>query len=291
MTSFQARIAKGDTVWCVGIYDALSAKVAEAAGFEAVMTGGFSITATQLGLPDLEVLTMAENVDVARRVVSAVSVPVVSDIDTGYGNTINVARTVKEFKAAGVQAVVIEDQVSPKRCPALVDETTLISVDDAVGKIRAAVDASGGTMTIVARTDAFDPAEAIVRAKAYAAAGANLIQPVSKTFSKFEDFVELRKQCGRPLSIQILAWLEKLDPKDIATVAGLATFPLVPVMTVTAALMDNMKALRTNLTTTGLPRDRAGMQAFKDFIGFDAILREHQKYDAAPPAPAVKRAG
>jgi methylisocitrate lyase len=279
MSQFLSRVSKGDTVWCVGIYDALTAKLAEAAGFEAVLTGGFSITATQLGLPDLELITMTENLDVNRRVVSAVSVPVVADIDTGYGNTVNVARTVKEFKAAGVQAVIIEDQVSPKRCPALVNTTDLISMDDAVGKIRAAVDASGGTIAVVARTDAFNPAEAITRAKAYAAAGATMIQPVSKTFNKFEDFVELRKQCGKPLSLQILGWLEKLDPKDIAKVSGLATFPLVPLMTVTSALMQNLKALRSDLSCAALPRERIGMEPFKEFIGFDATLAAHKKYE------------
>jgi len=284
MNHFLTQVLRGDTVWGVGIYDALSAKLAEWAGFGAVMTGGFGVTASLLGLPDLELLSMAENVATVRRVAAAVSIPVVADIDTGYGNTINVARVMRELKTAGAQAVIMEDQISPKRCAACVDETQLIGLDEAVAKIRAAVEVSDGAIAVIARTDAFDPAEAFVRARAYAEAGAHLIQPVSKTFSRLEDLIELRRRSGCPLSIQILGWLEQLEPTEVAQVAGLATFSLVPLMTATSALMRNLSALRANLKCSGLPCERMGMEAFKNFIGFDAMIREHQRYAAYPPS-------
>ncbi len=177
---------------------------------------------------------------VSSRAAKAVSIPVIADIDTGYGNTVNVGRAVAEFRAAGAQAVIMEDQVSPKRCAACVDDTELIPVDEAAAKIRAARDAAGDAVIVIARTDSFDPPEALARAQAYVAAGANMIQPVSRCFSDHAGLVELRGRVGVPLSIQILGWLEKLNTNEVEQVAGIATFSLV-------ALMTTMRALREDL--------------------------------------------
>ena len=278
MSDLRGKLKAGRTIWCVGVYDSLSAKVAEAAGFDAVMTGGFGVTASLLGMPDLELLSLAENVAVVSRVSQAIAVPVVADIDTGYGNTVNVWRAVREFRSAGAQAVIIEDQVSPKRCAACVDETVLVPIDEAAAKIRAARDAAAGEMIIIARTDAFDPREAHARALAYVDAGADLIQPVSKTFSSYDELAQLRRECDRPLSIQILGWLEGLQPAAISEIAGLATFSLVPLMTATAALMRNLKFLRESLSCQALPNERTSLDEFKEFIGFNDLIEEHRKY-------------
>jgi methylisocitrate lyase len=112
---FKARVAGQKTVWAAGAWDALSAKFIEEAGFEAVLTSGFAVSASFLGAPDAELYTMSENLTVVRNVIGAVKVPVVADIDTGYGNAINVMRTVREFEAAGASAVILEDQVAPRR--------------------------------------------------------------------------------------------------------------------------------------------------------------------------------
>src|SRR6185437_6566052 len=269
MRTLKDQLRPGATVWAAGVYDALSAKVAEIAGFDAIMTGGLGVSASLLGLPDLEFLSLTDNVSVVSRVSQAVNIPVIADIDTGYGNALSAWNAVRAFKAAGAQAVIIEDQVSPKRCAACVDETNVIAVDEAVSKIRAARDAAGGELVVIARTDTFDPAEAFVRAKAYAGAGADLLQPVSQTFRSFEELVELRRICGLPLSIQILGWLETIPPEDIGKVAGLATFSLVSVMTATRSLMENLMHLRQTLRCDGLPRERIGLEEFKEFIGFN----------------------
>lgn len=112
-SEFRNRVLAQKTVWSAGAYDALSARFIEAAGFDALMTSGFGVSASFLGQPDAELYTMSENLTAVRNVVSAVNVPVIADIDTGYGNAINVMRTIREFEAAGVSAVIMEDQVAP----------------------------------------------------------------------------------------------------------------------------------------------------------------------------------
>jgi methylisocitrate lyase len=278
MNGLRDQLASGRTIWAAGIYDSLSARLAEEAGFDAVMTGGLGMTASLLGMPDFELLTLTENVGVVARAAKAVSIPVIADIDTGYGNTVNVGRSVAEFRAAGAQAVIMEDQVSPKRCAACVDETELIPVDEAAAKIRAARDAAGDAVIVIARTDSFDPPEAIARAQAYVAAGADMIQPVSKCFSDHAGLVELRQRAGVPLSIQILGWLETLSADEVEQVAGIATFSLVALMTTSAALRENLTALRQARSTAALPRPRTALGAFNEFIGFDALLASQQRF-------------
>ncbi|MFI4997604.1 MAG: isocitrate lyase/phosphoenolpyruvate mutase family protein, partial [Hyphomicrobiales bacterium] len=109
---FHDRVKRQKTVWAAGAYDAMSAKMIEAAGFEALLTSGFGVSASFLGQPDAELYTMSENLTVVRNVVNAVAIPVIADIDTGYGNAINVMRTIREFESAHVAAVILEDQVS-----------------------------------------------------------------------------------------------------------------------------------------------------------------------------------
>lgn len=271
--AFAQQARAGRTVWAAGVYDALSAQLAQAAGFPAVMTSGFAVSAALLGQPDVEVYTMTENVGVARNVANAVKIPVIADADTGYGNAINAMRTVREFEQAGVAAVIFEDQEVPKRCPAVADEVDILPLVESAAKIRAAVDARRDRdMLIIARTDAMTEDEAIERAQAYVAAGADLIQPISRCFSSFEGLQRLREACGRPLSLQILGWLETgLTREQIEQVAGLAVYPLVGLLTVTSALQRNFSALWEQRSTRNLPLPTTSMGEFKKFIGFDEV--------------------
>lgn len=277
---FKARVTAQKTVWLAGAYDALSAKLIQKAGFEAVMTSGFGVSASHLGQPDAELYTMSENLAVVRNVVNAVDIPVVADIDTGYGNAINVMRTVREFEAAGVSAVILEDQVAPKRCPICVAGVEVIPLDEGISKIEAAVAARRDpNMLIIARTDVVDEAEAIERGKAYAKAGADIIQPISKCFKSIEGLRAMREGCGVPLSLQVLGWLEKdLSPQEIESVAGMATFALVPLMTVAHALQENLKQLAATHSSNGLPRPVTGHNEFIDFIGFGEVEELQKKY-------------
>jgi methylisocitrate lyase len=277
---FRARVTSQRTVWSAGAYDALSAKFIEEAGFDAVMTSGFGVSASFLGQPDAELYTMSENLTVARNVVGAVKVPVIADIDTGYGNAINVMRTIREFEAAGVSAVIMEDQVAPKRCPICVGGVEVIPQEEAVAKIQAAAAARRDpNLVIIARTDVVDEAAAIERARAYVAAGADIIQPISKCFRSIEGLRALRQACGVPLSLQVLGWLEKdLSRTEIESVAGMATFALVPLMTVAAALRENLRVLAAEKSSRNLPRPVMAHDPFIDFIGFGEVEELQKKY-------------
>jgi 2-methylisocitrate lyase-like PEP mutase family enzyme len=168
----------GRFVVAPGCYDALSARIAEAHGFGCVYMSGLAVTASLLGRPDLELLGMAEMTRQAELIVSAVKIPVIADADTGYGGLSNVQRTTRAFQQAGVAAIHLEDQASPKRC-GQTSGVRLIEADAMVAKLRVAVEARGDdSMLIIGRTDAFrvdGVAEAIRRANLYAETGVDLL--------------------------------------------------------------------------------------------------------------------
>jgi len=161
-----------------GAYDGVSARLVERAGFPAVYMTGYGTSASRLGLPDLGYAGLAEMADHARNLVAAVSIPLVADADTGYGNALGVRRTVQAYEAAGVAALHIEDQVAPKRCGHLSGHQ-IVPLGEFAGKIRAAVDARRDPdLLIIARTDAISAAgfdEALRRGEAAARAGADML--------------------------------------------------------------------------------------------------------------------
>jgi 2-methylisocitrate lyase-like PEP mutase family enzyme len=171
-------LARDPFVIAPGAYDGLTARLVELAGFSAVYATGAGISNSQLALADVGLLTMSEMLDQVRKMTGAVHIPVVCDIDTGYGNAVNLYRTVQEFIRAGAAAVQIEDQVIPKKCGHF-DGKQLIPFDESVQKIRAAVEARGQhELVIIARTDAIAVAglnEALKRARAYHDAGADAL--------------------------------------------------------------------------------------------------------------------
>lgn len=280
------RIKNGPTLWMAGAQDALSALLVDQSDFDGIFTTGFGISASLLGQPDVELYTLTENVSVVNRIANLVKKPIFADADTGYGNVINMARTVREFEKTGVVAIQIEDQVSPKRCPAAAATMSVIPVRDAVAKIKAAVDARvDPDLLIVARTDAIDPSEAIDRCAQYAEAGADLIQPISRTFNCYEDLVKLKEVSGRRLSLQLMQglWMAKLTHEQIESVAAFATYPVVALMSTVYALQENLRVLaaRRNGDVDGLPCGQTTMPAFKEVIGWKAIEERQAHYELA----------
>ena len=180
-TRLRSLIARGPTLYLPGCYNALSARVLEGAGFEAIYMTGYGTSLSLTGLPDVGLTTMSEMVANARYIAASVRVPLIADADTGFGNAINVIRTLREYIGAGVAGLHMEDQVSPKRCGHVAGRL-VIPLEEAVGKIRAAVDTRNELdpdFVIIARTDARGASggsldEAIRRAKAYREAGADL---------------------------------------------------------------------------------------------------------------------
>ena len=173
-------IAKRKFLVTPGLTTPLHAMIVERAGFEIVYTGGYDVSLTLFGLPDVGLITATEMVANARNIARAVKVPVIADVDTGYGNALNVIRTVQDYESAGVAAIHIEDQVHPKKCGHVAGKQ-LISREEAVGKLRAAIDRKADKdFVIIGRTDAIAAAgggldEAIARGRAYADAGCDLV--------------------------------------------------------------------------------------------------------------------
>jgi methylisocitrate lyase len=149
-----------------------------------------------------------------------------------------------------------------------------------VGKLRAMVAARRNPeLLIIARTDAVDPAEAIRRGKAYVAAGADIIQPISRCFKNFAGLQAMREGCGVPLSLQLLAWLETdLARKQIEQVAAVATYPLVALMSATQAMRTNLRALAEAKSSKQLPLAVTGLHDFNDFIGFTRVDALQKQY-------------
>ena len=173
-------LAEKDYIFTAGVSNAMEAMILEQAGFDFVYMSGSGTSITQLGLVDVGLITETEMVSNARNIARAVDIPVLADADNGYGNAINVIRTVKDFEAAGVAGIHIEDQESPKRCGHFAGKV-LIPIEEAAGKISAAVEAKQDKdFLIIARTDAIAAVgggfgEALRRGKAYARAGADVV--------------------------------------------------------------------------------------------------------------------
>ncbi len=251
-----------------GAYDALSARLVEQAGFDVVYMTGFGTTASLIGRPDVGLLTGAEMADNARRIAAAVDVPVIADADTGYGNAINVVRTVQLYEQAGVAGIQLEDQVMPKKCGHMSGKA-IIGTEEMAGKLRAAAEARRDPDTvIIARTDAVATHgidEAIGRARAYAEAGADLLFVEAPTSEADIERVATELRGVAPL---LFNWAEggRTPPLSLDRIGELG-FSLViyPIGTLLAATAG-MRSLLASLRADGVPA-LDGLPAFDEFTG------------------------
>ena len=176
--SFRKRIKEERIIVAPGVYDSFTAKLAEHVGFEALYVTGAGVAASLLGAPDIGLVTMTEQLEQTRRIASATDLPIICDADTGYGNALNVIRTVREFEKAGVCAIHLEDQLMPKKCGHL-EGKKLVSTAEMVNKLKAALDTrTDGNFLIIARTDSraiLGLQDAIDRGLKYAETGADMI--------------------------------------------------------------------------------------------------------------------
>ena len=179
-SKLRARLATGETLFVPGAYNPMVARILELEGFQAIYTGGYAAAAANFALPDIGLMTQTEMCDHVSRVARAISIPIIADADTGFGELTNVARAVREYERAGAAAVQIEDQVFPKRCGHM-EGKKVIPGPDMVRKVRAAIAARSNPDTvIIARSDAIAVTgldDAIERMKAYKAEGADVIFP------------------------------------------------------------------------------------------------------------------
>ncbi len=232
----RARLKSGPLLVAPGIYDAYGARFVEQAGFEAVYMTGNGVSASLLGRPDVGLVDLTLIASHAHRVAACVDIPLICDADTGYGNAVNVRRTVQEFEAAGVAAIHLEDQVSPKRCGQLPGARPVIGLGEAVGKIEAALAARRDPdFIIIARTDAATGQgldEAIRRAQAFRQAGADVIfvelksspailEDLKRVTSSVDAPCLVNVDAGGPLGDLTAAGIEQLGLR-IAIYPGLA---------------------------------------------------------------------
>jgi carboxyvinyl-carboxyphosphonate phosphorylmutase len=265
-----------------GAYDALSARLVEQAGFAAVYMTGFGTTASLIGRPDVGLLSGTEMVDNARRIVAAVDVPVIADADTGYGNALNVLRTVQLYEQAGVAGIQLEDQVLPKKCGHMSGKA-LIGADEMVGKIRAAVEARRDPdLVVIARTDAVAVAgleAAIDRARAFADAGADLLFVEAPTSE--EDIAHIADEL-RGVAPLVFNWAEggRTPPLPLSRIRELG-FALViyPIGTLLAATAGIRSLLRT-LERDGVPAldGLPSFGEFTDLVGLPEVQELEQRF-------------
>ncbi len=260
-------------------FDALSAKLIEAAGFPLTFMSGFAVAATRLGLPDTGLISYAEMLDQGRNICGAVSIPVIGDADTGYGNAVNVKRTVHGYAQAGFAAVMLEDQVAPKRC-GHTQGKDVVPRAEAVARIRAAVDAraEGPDILIVARTDARAPLgldEAIARGRAFVEAGADIA-----FLEAPESEEEMRRLCGEIPGPKMANMVEGgvtpvLPPAQLEDLGyAIAAYPLTLLSAGAAAMQDALTALRAGEP----PPQLLDFGALRTLVGFDAYDREQARY-------------
>jgi 2-methylisocitrate lyase-like PEP mutase family enzyme len=264
------RFDAGEMVLAPGCYDALGARLVEEAGFPAVYMTGFGSAASRLGRPDIGLMTLSEMVDNARRIAHAVDIPVIADADTGYGNPINVIRTVREYESAGVAAIHLEDQVMPKKCGHMEGKHVLPAAEMAA-KLSAAVEARRSEeFLIIARTDAravegLDAA--LARGRLYRDAGADLLfveAPQSEA--------EIEALAGAFPDVPLLfnyAEGGKTPPVTYDFLRGLGfrlvIFPISLLLTATAG----MRAVLAQIKADGSPIEvLSSLLPFNDFLDF-----------------------
>lgn len=280
------RLARGPVIVAPGIYDAYGARLVEQAGFEAVYMTGNGVSASLLGRPDVGLVDLTLITGHARRVASCVDIPLICDADTGYGNAVNVRRTVEEFEAAGVAAIHLEDQVSPKRCGQLPGARPVIEAGEATGKIEAAVAARRDPdFVIIARTDAAEAHgldEAIRRGKAYRRAGADVIFVEMKSGPAIlEDLKRVASEIDAPCLVNMGAGgkLEDLDAAGIGRLGlRIAIFPGLERAAAGYAVREALAALKKDGSLRAMSGRMLGLKEYNSVLKLAEIEEWENRY-------------
>ncbi len=276
------RLEEPGIILSPGVYDCISAKIAERTGFEVIITSGFGISGSVLGYPDYGLLTATEMLNATGNISKSVGIPLIADIDTGYGNPINVVRTIKDVVNLGISGVILEDQEWPKRCGHL-EGKRIITMEEHVEKIRAARFAAGESgLVIVARTDAraeLGLAEAIRRGKAYYEAGADVIFIEAPQTEK-----ELREIPSALPDVPLLANMIEggktpcLSAHDLEKLGfKLGVFALSGLFAATRAIEDCFRFLKENGTTSGF-ENLSLFQDYKEIINIKKYQELEEKF-------------
>ncbi|MDR1510480.1 MAG: isocitrate lyase/PEP mutase family protein [Synergistaceae bacterium] len=281
--ALRERLREDKILVAPGAHDVLTAKIIEAVGFEAVYMTGYGTAASILGSPDVGLLTMNEMVSRAACMAQAVKIPVIADADTGYGNVVNVIRTVREYERAGVACMQLEDQVIPKKCGHMLGRQ-IVPLEEMAGKIKAAVDTRSDPdeMLIMARTDArtdYGMEETLKRGKAYAEAGADIL--FIESLENEDEMRTVTSSFGVPVLANMLehgrtplmsaSELEKIG-YDLVIYCVSSTYAAAK------AVWDLMKCLKETGTTAGTLGSMITFEDFNKLVGLPEIRRIEREY-------------
>jgi 2-methylisocitrate lyase-like PEP mutase family enzyme len=262
-------------------FDALSAKMIERAGFPLTFMSGFAVSAALLGLPDTGLISYTEMVEQGRRICEAVDIPVFGDGDTGYGNPLNVKRTVRGYAQAGFAGIMLEDQLAPKRCGHTRGKQ-VVDRDEALNRIRAAVDAreEGADIVIMARTDTrttHGMEEALWRARAFADLGADIV-----FIEALESEEEMRLSCTEIAAPVMVNMVEQgktplLHPSELEKIGfKIAAYPLTLLNASLAAMQETLGRLQNGESPEGLLE----FDKLQELVGFHAYYDEEKRYNS-----------
>ena len=264
-----------------GAHDMLTGKIIGRLGFDAVYMTGYGQSASHLGAPDVGLMTLSEMVMRAGNLVEAAGIPVIADADTGFGNAVNVIRTVREYEKAGVAVLQLEDQVMPKKCGHMVGRQ-VIPKEEMLGKIKAAVDTRQGDMMIMARTDArtvLGIEEAIQRGIAYREAGADII------FIESPESTGEMQRINQALDCLTLANMVEggrtplLKNDELRSLGyNLVIYPTASVYVTTKAMVELWEGLRRDGTTAGMLERMIPFAQFNEIVGLPEIRRVEAEY-------------
>lgn len=283
-TTLKEMLSKPGIIEVPGAYDAWTARLVEQAGFPALYMTGYGTAASVTGLPDIGLITLTEMAIHAKNICQSVNIPVIADADTGYGNILNVIRTVREYENSGVAAIQFEDQVFPKRCGHM-EGKVLVSKEEMVARVKAAVDTrKSEDFLIVARTDAravngLD--DAIERAQAYLEAGADII------FVEAPQSVEEMKTVAEKIKAPLIANMVEEGKTPILTASELEAigykiviYPSSAIYAATRAVVDLLQSIKENGSTESYFKS-GRMVSFKEFnelIGVEDMRELEKKY-------------
>lgn len=281
--SLKERLEKKDEIIILpGVYDALSARIAQNVGFNAAFQTGYGTSATLLGMPDFGFLNAGETIDNARRIINSVDIPILVDIDTGYGSPLNVWRTVSDIEKLGAGGIFLEDQVWPKRCGHMKGKS-VISKDDYVQKLKAAIDArKSKDFIIVARTDSlaqYGIDEAIERGKEFQKIGADVIFiEAPKTLAEMK---KITAEIDAPLLANMIeeGVTPNLPAKDLEKLGfRMVVFPLSALYSSTYAIKNVFLSLQKTGMTKNLKKKMITFKEFNDFVNLPKYNQLEKKY-------------
>lgn len=281
--SLKERLEKKDEIIILpGVYDALSARIAQNVGFNAAFQTGYGTSATLLGMPDFGFLNAGETIDNARRIINSVDIPILVDIDTGYGSPLNVWRTVSDIEKLGAGGIFLEDQVWPKRCGHMKGKS-VISKDDYVQKLKAAIDArKSKDFIIVARTDSlaqYGIDEAIERGKEFQKIGADVI--FIEAPKTLEEMKKITAEIDAPLLANIIeeGVTPNLPVKDLEKLGfRMVVFPLSALYSSTYAIKNVFLSLQKTGMTKNLKKKMITFKEFNDFVNLPKYNQLEKKY-------------